>query len=141
VNGKTKLGTNSSKSLIVSVEIGVGTALIVTALLSALAAAVTLNGSVKEEQMGLLSFAIRMAAVFIGGIIGGAAAKEKGLIVVGSIALAYLVMLIGVGITVYKTSFQNFASGAASVAAGGAAACVVRLKPSKTRSHTVRRRR
>ena len=141
MKGKIKFGTGSGKTLVVSAEIGVGTALMVTALLSALAAIVTLNGGIKEDQMGLLSFGIRMVAVFVGGIIGGVAAKEKGLIVVGAIALVYLVILIGVGIAVYETSFQNFVSGVASVAAGGAAACVTRLKSSKNRRHTVRRRR
>jgi len=140
VNSKIRIGTKGQKSLIVSVEIGSAVSLIVTALLSAIAASLTINGGIKEEQMKLCSFAIRMVAVFAGGVVGGGIVKEKSFAAIGLIALAYLSVLVGIGVAVYESSFYGFGSGVGSVAAGGAAACILRLKPSNNRKYVTKRK-
>lgn len=124
---------NISKSMTTGVCIGIGIALLISALLTTGLTSLIINENTGENGCGIFIFTIRAVSILIGGIIATVIYQEKYLPVIGITALGYLVILLGIGIVVYDGSFQHFGSGIISVLTGSLLAWAIRLKP-KTKS-------
>lgn len=125
-------------SVVTVIGIGAAIAVVLSAVLSALLTSLVINGSIGESQTGIGIFIIRAISVLLGGLVGAGLSKEKYLLTVGIIALSYLLVLLGLGITLYDGSFKNFGSGVISTLIGALAAYLILMRPRGKRKHTAR---
>lgn len=139
--GKQHIIAKRSCSLTKSAFIGILCAILVSALLTAGLAGLTINGNLNETMSKAGVFLTRAVSVLLGALLGTGLGKSKYLQIIGIVVLGYLLLLIGIGIIMFDGSFQKFVLGVISVMTGGAAACLIRLKPQKTRRHAVRHSR
>ena len=118
-----------------TVLIGVGVALACSALMSAGLTSLVMNGHVELKDTAVVVFIIRALSALVGGLLASSLTKEKFLLVIGLTAAGYLLVLLGLGITVFDGSFRNFGGGVLSAIAGGTSACMIRLKPPARKKH------
>lgn len=121
--------SGSSRSLSSAIVSGIGIALLLSVLLTALLASFILNGRLGENSVSVSIFVVRAISLLAGALIGAKILKHGYLKVVGFVALGYLLALIGTGIIFYDGSFKHFLPGVISVLTGGLIALVVLLKP------------
>ena len=133
-----KHSVNAKGSIVVTALVGVGVGAIITALLTALLASLILDGAVKVTIASVAVFLIRFLSVLIGGLIGASFLKEKYLQAVGIVALGYLLVLLGIGVTLHDGSFQNCISGVASVLLGGSVALFILQRPQRRRHNAAK---
>lgn len=126
------------RSIGISVLIGVAMALAVSGLLSVGLTSLLMNGHVELNGTVIIVFLIRALSVLAGGLLASALSEGKHLAVIGLVAVGYLLILLGLGIVLYDGSFRNFGGGVLSAAAGGASACLIKLKPPAKRKHSFR---
>lgn len=127
-----------SHSTVPCIGIGIGAATVMTALLSMGLTSLVINGKIGENSTGIFIFVIRTVSVLLGGMIGTGFSKGNYLPVIGLTTLGYMIIMLGLGITLFNGSFQNFGMGAISVIIGGALACALKLKPPAKHRRTPR---
>ena len=131
---KTRAGSSSGRSIVFISAVGIIIALTLSFFLSAGLTSLVMSNKLSESSTSPFTFAIRTVAVLAGALIGTVFAKDKYFVNIGIIALGYLIILLGLGITLYDGSFQNFGTGILSVIVGGSIGYLIRLKSqNKTR--------
>lgn len=130
----SKTGRSLASVVITSVIV----ALLISALLSALLTSIVLNGQLNEKRLGTSIFLIRTISVLIGGLVGGVLHKQKYLLQVVLTVLGYILVLLGIGIGLYKGSFPYFLSGCVSALVGGAMGLVILQRPKSKKRSTVK---
>lgn len=133
MKNKTYTNQKGNHTVPVAVAFGLGVSLLVTVLLSAALTSMVTKGTLQLENLQFIIFMIRAIAVTVGAIITTGLRNGKVLLNIAIVCAAYLVILISVTIIFYNGMFQNLGGGLLSVLAGGAAACLIRLKPEKRR--------
>ncbi len=117
-----------NRSFATNILLGVAAALIISFALSALLTSLVMSGKIEEARGSFFIFGIRLLSVMVGCLVSTALIKEKHLPVVGCAAAGYLIVIVGMGIVFYDSSFQNFLSGVLSVLAGAIAAMLIKLR-------------
>lgn len=125
---KSRTKSISNRSVLFGGVAGILTALIIGLLLLTGLSSVLIKGTIKESAVGILLHIIRAIATLVGVLIGTGLVKEKIVVTSGAITLGYLLILLCLGVVIYDTSFRSFVQSAMSVAFGGTAACMFRLK-------------
>jgi len=126
------------RSVTLSVVIGVAIAAVISLLLNMGLTSLVMNGHIEANDTAFFVFAIRAVSVIAGGLVAAALAREKMLLLIGLTSIGYLLLLIGLGIIFYDSSFLNFGSGVISAAVGAACACVLKLKAPRKKKHSVK---
>lgn len=135
---KTKMNHGTIPGWLSAAVIGGVIAIIISIGISMLAANLLLNGRIGETAVGILTFVARLLSVVLGCLIGTNLHKEKCIQTVAVICAVYLIVLIAMGIILFDGSFHQFGAGLLSVIAGGAIACLIKLRPKKNKNHAVR---
>ena len=120
-------------SIAAGAGIGIITAIVISVLLTMLYSILMMNSTVNETPSAILVFIIRAISVALGGFVAGALTKEHCLPVAGLTATGYLIVIIGMGITVFNGSFNNFGNGLLSALVGSAIPCLQKLKRTNKR--------
>ncbi len=123
-NGNTK---------VMGSAIGVGVAMLLSLVLSALLTKLVIGGSLKEQSASLGIFLIRALSVLVGGFIAATISEGKILPTIGIVGLGYLAILVAFGIVFYDGSFKGFLNGVLSTFIGCGLACAIKLKPIKNK--------
>lgn len=132
---------SGGRSVAFSVLAGVIAAVVISLLLNMGLTSLVMKGHVEEKGTKIFMFLIRAVSVMVGGMVATALSKEKLLLVIGLTSVAFLVILVGLGIIFFENAFHNFGGGALSVATGAACACVLKLKVPTKKKHSVKYRK
>ena len=125
---KTRLPVISNRTATVGAITGIMIALVISLVLITALSYLTTSGKFPETSLGWSVFTVRAVAVLMGALVGTALSKDKSVITIGIIVVGYLALLLGFGIIIYDSSFQNFGSGVISAVLGGVIGCLIRIK-------------
>lgn len=133
---KLHVGIKSKLSTVSAGAIGAGAAMVLSILLSLALTNLIIKGNIADHLTGMMIFAIRTIAVFLGCIIGSSLIDGKLLPVAGISALGYLLFLLATGIALFDGSFKSFGSGVLSVLAGAIIAVFVKTTTLRSNKHS-----
>lgn len=128
MKGKKTSRTESS-SITASVAIGLLASVILTVLLAMIVAVLVLNGTLEETTVGYMCMAILLVATVVGTVLAGKKATGKYGIICISVAVGFVLVMIGSNIIFFDGVFMGFMSKIAMVLLGCGLASVVLLKP------------
>lgn len=126
-----------NQSIVTCIGIGLVASVIISLILIIAVTSLIQKGKLNENgNLGV--FIIRTVAALIGSLLGAGLSQKKVLPVIGSIAGGYFFVLLSVGLLFLDGSFSNVWQGLVSVVIGGALACIIKLKPQRSRRKKVR---
>ena len=120
---------------------GVAVSIITSIVLMLLLTNLVNEQNVNERTAELLLFMIRMISVLVGAVIGMKLTAGKGLLIIGTVLVGYMLFLLSVGIIAYDGAFQRMGSGLLSVLIGAAVSCVIALKPQRKSKQSLKYKR
>ena len=124
----SKRKVKKERSLSGGIFIGTGVSLIISVVLSMIAAALIVNERVSENGIGYITPIISLIATMAGCIIAARFVGQKLAIISGATGIIYLIILIGIGIMFFDGGFHNMWTSILSIGVGCAVSCAICIR-------------
>jgi len=134
---KTRGIEKNNKSIVVCVFMGLLATVLVSLIMSVIITGMIQKGTLSENgNIGV--FTTRVIATMMGSLLGAAMTRKNILFVIGVIAAGYYIVLLVLGLLFFDGSLDNVWQGFVSIIIGGCIACLIKLKPQRTRRKHIR---